>query len=87
MLDKKDLQAIQQMINTAESNITRNTVVMMESKFTPRFDLLAERIQAIDEKIDTLAAKSKVEELEDEIKLLKIVIRQMNDEINALKAG
>lgn len=33
MLDKKDLQAIQSIIADAEQRITKNTVMMMETKF------------------------------------------------------
>ena len=42
MLDEKDLQAIQSIIADAEQRITKNTVMMMETKFEKRFNLLAE---------------------------------------------
>ena len=48
----------------------------------PKFDLLAEGQQAI---LDKLVPRSRVDELEEEIKLLKIVIRQMNADLQELK--
>ena len=47
MLDEKDLQAIQSIIADAEQRITKNTVMMMETKFEKRFNLLAEGQSAI----------------------------------------
>lgn len=51
MLDEKDLQAIQSIIADAEQRITKNTVMMMETKFEKRFNLLAEGQSAILEKL------------------------------------
>ena len=76
MLEKNDYQEIANLMNT-----------IVENKVLPRFDGLNDHLEAIEEKVEKLAAKSKVEELEDEIKLLKIVIKQMNSEIKSIKAG
>lgn len=54
MLEEKDLQAIQTIIAEAEQRITKNTVMMMESRFEKRFNLLAEGQSAILEKLDRL---------------------------------
>lgn len=51
MPDEKDLQAIQSIIADAEQRITKNTVMMMETKFEKRFNLLAEGQSAILEKL------------------------------------
>lgn len=51
MLDEKDLRAIQSIIADAEQRITKNTVMMMETKFEKRFNLLAEGQSAILEKL------------------------------------
>ena len=91
MLEKQDLQGIQNLINTAEQRIANNTkaeingvYTYLENRIEPQLKLLAEGQQAI---LEQLAPKSRLEDLEDEVKLLKIVIKQMNEEINALKAG
>lgn len=82
MLDEKDLQAIQTLIAEAEQRIAKNTVILMDAEFKPRFDLLAEGIQDIQEK---LVPRSRVDDLEDEVKFLKIMIRQMAERISTLE--
>ena len=78
MLDKNDLQMIQEMITTSENRMK----VMMESYFYPKFNLLYENQQVM---MEQLAPRSRVDDLEDEVKFLKSVVRQMNDEIQKLK--
>ena len=51
MLDEKDLQAIQDMISVAEQRIAKNTVILMDAEFKSRFNLLADGIQDIQEKL------------------------------------
>lgn len=86
MLDERDLQAIdnliQKRIGEAEQRIAKNTVALMDAEFSKRFDLLAEGIQDIQEK---LVPRSRVDELEDEVKFLKMIVRQMNEDIQDLK--
>lgn len=67
-----------------KTEIINEVKVLIENEVTPKFNLLAEGQQAI---LEQLAPKSRLENLEDEVNLLKIVIKQMNEEINALKAG
>ena len=86
MLDEKDLQAIdnliQKRIGEAEQRIAKNTVALMDMEFSKRFDLLAEGIQDIQEK---LVPRSRVDDLEEEVKFLKVLYRQMNEELQKLK--
>ena len=56
--------------------------VMMEAYFGPKFNLLYENQQIM---MEQLAPRSRVDDLEDEVKFLKSVVRQMNDEIQQLK--
>lgn len=56
--------------------------VMMESYFDPKFNLLYENQQIM---MEQLAPRSRVDDLEDEVKFLKSVVRQMNDELQQLK--
>lgn len=51
MLDEKDLQAIQDMISIAEQRIAKSTVTLMDAEFKSRFNLLADGIQDIQEKL------------------------------------
>lgn len=112
MLDEKDLQAIQSMIDAAEQRIaksttdlidaaeqritksttdfidaaeqriTKNTVALMDMEFTKKFNFLSEGQQAI---LDKLVPRSRVDELEDEVKFLKVIVRQMTEDIQNLK--
>lgn len=82
MLDEKDLQAISNMLASQKQEIMGEVQVLMESQFQPQFNLLAEGQQAILEK---LVPRSRVDDLEDEVKFLKSMVRRMDDELQALK--
>ncbi|MEA4934344.1 MAG: hypothetical protein VB071_12320 [Lawsonibacter sp.] len=86
MLDEQDLQAIDQLIQKrvgeAEQRIAKNTVILMDAEFSKQFNLLAEGIQDIQEK---LIPRCRVDDLEDEVKFLKSIVRQMNEDIQTLK--
>ena len=71
-------QRMSEKINEAENRMK----VMMESYFDPKFNLLFENQQIM---MEQLAPRSRVDELEDEVKFLKSIVRQMNDEIQQLK--
>ena len=86
MLDEKDLQAIQTLIaannETILNEATHRVRVLLDAEVTPKFNLLAEGIQDIQEK---LVPRSRVDDLEDEVKFLKIMIRQMAERISTLE--
>lgn len=75
MLDEKDLQAI-------DALIARRMGVVIEADIVPKFDLLADGQKMI---LETLAPKSKVEDLEEEIAFLKSVIKLHSEDIAKLK--
>lgn len=82
MLDEKDLQAIAALISESEQRIKNDTLVMMESYFDPKFNLLSDKIDVLEEK---LAPKSRVQALEDEMAFMKTVVSAMSKEIQELK--
>ena len=86
MLDEKDLQAIQDMIQESASQTLKDAMqvasVVMESYFGPKFKLLFENQQTM---METLAPKSRVDELEEEVAFLRSIIRQHSREIEELK--
>lgn len=102
MLDEKDLQAIAQMMDKKLSQQKQEILLEMDSKLEPikseitgikltlenviqpQIDGLAENQQIILEK---LVPRSRVDELEDEVKFMKVIIRQMNEDIQKLKAA
>ena len=102
MIDEKDLQAIAQMMDKKLSQQKQEILLEMASKLEPiksevtgiklalenviqpQIDGLAENQQIILEK---LVPRSRVDELEDEVKFMKVIIRQMNEDIQKLKAA
>ena len=56
--------------------------VIIESDIMPKFNLLADGIKDIQEK---LVPRSRVDDLEDEVKFLKLMCRQMAEDIAKLK--
>ena len=91
MLDEKDLQAIAEMMDSkmdaklepVKSEVT-GIKLALENVIQPQIDGLAENQQIILEK---LVPRSRVDELEDEVKFMKVIIRQMNEDIQKLKAA
>ena len=75
MLDEKDLQTIDELF-------AHRLNVVLESAIMPKFNLLAEGQQTI---LQTIAPKSKTEELEEEIDFLKAVVRSQSQRIEALE--
>lgn len=59
-----------------------NMNVLIENVVTPKFNLLAEGQQIILEK---LVPRSRVDELEDEVKFLKVIVRQINEDLQNFK--
>lgn len=78
MLDTKDLQEIQSMLSQSESRM----MAYFESAVIPKFDLLADGQAAILEK---MVPRSRVDDLEEEVRFLKTVVRQMNEDLQKLK--
>ena len=79
MFDEKEIAYLQEM----EERITRSMAVLIESDVTPKFNLLADDgIKDIQEK---LVPRSRMDDLEDEVKFLKLMCRQMAEDIAKLK--
>ena len=93
MLDEKDLQAIAQLIGDSERRMTtrmetmigdseRRMQVLIENEVSPKFNLLADAIGEIRE---MLVPRSRVDDLEDEVKFLKSMVRQMAERVSQLE--
>ena len=101
MLDEKDLQAIAKIMDekiaSSEERMTGRMDqklaeqkqdliqcmnVIIESDIMPKFNLLADGIKDIQEK---LVPRSHMDDLEDEVKFLKLMCRQMAEDIAKLK--
>ena len=64
---------------------SQRTAVLMETDVTRKLDLLYEGHRAIMDILETLAPKSRVEVLEDDVRLLKIAFKSMQQDIAGLK--
>ena len=73
---------VSDMFKQQKTEMMQESTVLMKSKFMPMFNLLAEGQQSI---IDKLVPISRVDELEEEVKLLKIVVRQLSEDMHQLK--
>ncbi|MCI8399138.1 MAG: hypothetical protein HFF90_07040 [Oscillibacter sp.] len=82
MLDEKDLQAIAQLMDQKISASESRMMTMMESYFDPKFNLLAEEIKLIREKLPPLET---VKDLESRVDTLETVARLHSQEIAKLK--
>ena len=69
-------------IAASEDRTFHKVSVMMESYFEPKFSLLAENQKIM---METLVPKSRVEEIEDELALLRSVVRLHSEQIAELK--
>lgn len=93
MLDEKDLQAIAQLMADMETRIDQKLAqqkheiinevkVLMEADVMPKFNLLADGIQAINEKMIPAEA---IDEIEDRLDALEATVRLHSKEIAKLK--
>lgn len=97
MLDKNDLALMQDLLDTQIARMldameaqkkeilqesAAATRVLIESSIMPKFNLLAEGQQTL---LETLAPKSRVEELEEEVDFLKSIIKLHSEQIAELK--
>lgn len=97
MLDKNDLALIQDLLDTQTARMmdameaqkkeilqetAAATRVLIESSIMPKFNLLAEGQQTL---LETLAPKSRMEELEEEVDFLKSIIKLHSEQIAELK--
>lgn len=71
MLDAQDRKDISELMH-----------VIVESEITPKFNLLVEGQQTL---LETLAPKSRVEALEEEVDFLKSIIKLHSEQIAELK--
>ena len=86
MLDEHDLQTIaqlmQQLMQQQKQEILQEVKVLLEADITPKFNLLADSIQIIDEKLSPAEA---MDDMEDRLEALEATVRLHSKEIAKLK--
>ena len=75
-------QDMRQDIRQVKQDAIQAATVMMESYFDPKFKLLAENQQLI---MENMVPKCRVDDLEDEVKFIKVMVRQMADRVSRLE--
>ena len=75
MLDEKDLQKLEELVS-------RQISIVVENQIKPQLRLLAEGTADIQER---LIPRARVDELEDEVRFLKLMVRQMADRVSLLE--
>lgn len=75
MLDEKDLQRL-------EVLVSRQISIVVENQIKPQLRLLAEGTADIQER---LIPRARVDELEDEVRFLKLMVRQMAERVSLLE--
>lgn len=93
MLDNQDKDYIKQEIQASETRMETvmdtkiresesRMIAYFEAAIMPKFDLLADGQKTL---LETMASKSRVEALEDEVAFLKQMLRTIASEVNELK--
>ena len=75
MLDEKDLQRLEELVS-------RQISIVVENQIKPQLRLLAEGTADIQER---LIPRARVDELEDEARFLKLMVRQMAERVSLLE--
>lgn len=78
MLDEKDLHAIDELI-------ARRLGVVVESEIMPQFNLLAESVAVVNEKLKALPDPDLLDEMQEELDLHHQMLKRHTREINTLK--
>ena len=75
-------ERIDSMFREQRRSIMHDVKVLMDAEFKPQFNLLAEELQLIREK---LIPEERMEEAEADIQVLKTSVRMLNEDMRALK--
>ena len=91
MLNEKDMRAVSELADEKISASEKRISEMIDDRISaserrmqvaPKFDLVMEALDGIREQ---LVPRSRVDDLEDEVKFLKVVVRQMSERMAALE--
>ena len=80
--EKRIMQEVGGLIQDTEGRIMKGAAVLIDAEVKPKFDLLAEDISLIREKVEGF---ENMDKLEDDVFALKAVVKQHTREINQLK--
>lgn len=82
MLEEKDLQAIQKMMDAQTQAFDAKLNLLVENVFEPRFNLLAENQQTMLEKLERL---DDIDVIDTRVTALVAMVKKLNREMAQLK--
>ena len=85
MFDNEALKYLEEMEDRILKQSAHNMRVILESSVDKKLNLILEALDVQQEQMKRLSAKSRVEEIEDEMQLLKAVVRSQSQRIEALE--
>lgn len=85
MFDNEELKYLADMEDRLLQESAHNMRVILESSVDKKLNLILEALQAQQEQIKTLASSNRVDALEDEIIMLRSVVKKHTREIEELK--
>ena len=85
MFDNEELKYLADMEDRLLKESAHNMRVILESSVDKKLNLILEALQAQQEQIKTLASNSRVDALEEEIIMLRSVVKKHTREIEELK--
>ena len=80
-IDKR-FEAMDKKIEDTAAQVQRNTAILMDAKFSRRFDLIEEQLQLLMEK---MTAPARVDKLEDDMTVVKASIRNLSGRVQTLE--
>ena len=85
MLDEKDLQALAQLMAQQKQEIINEVKVLLEADIHPKFNLLADGLAAVNEKLKALPDPDLMDKMQEELDLHHDLLKLHTKEIKALK--
>ena len=85
MFDNEELKYLADMENRLLQESSHNMRVILESSVDKKLNLILEALQAQQEQIKALASNSRVDALEEEVIMLRSVVRKHTRDIEELK--
>ena len=76
------LEDVSGMLAQQKTDMMQNVSSLIATELMPQFSLLGEDHQAI---IEKLVPASRIDELEEEVKFLKIIVKQLSEDLQLLR--
>lgn len=82
MLEVKDIQTLQEMIDKQSERLEMRFMTVFESDIRPKLQMLAEGQKTI---LDKVVPASRIEALEEEIVVLRGAVKYLSEKVSALE--